>query len=173
MNTVELDTHLGSHPKTRKIFAGVFAADTLPKGEKKYDGSVYIVNMDKAKDSGSHWVAITLDLPHSEYFDSYGLAPLQEFEQFIGNDYVLNTTMLQSATSTVCGQYCMLYACHRAAGENLGQFIGKLTNNTDVNDCIVNSAANKLFETNKPIIDSTLLYGGIYKQCCRAMIEYV
>jgi len=71
MNTLEINNSL----KKFKTFLGAFPKDKLPKTRKPCG---LIINTDSSNNPGEHWVAIYTDNNCSEYFDSFGLPPLQE-----------------------------------------------------------------------------------------------
>lgn len=128
LTTYEIRKFLLNDKKSRKIFNGVFAADTLPKYVSK--NTAYVVNTDPISMSGSHWVAIYFDKEgNGEYFDSYGLPPIvYNHKKFILNnshEYTYNKSCLQSVTSSVCGHYCILYIGARARNLSMHEFISK------------------------------------------------
>ena len=76
-----------------------------------------IVNTDAHTQTGSHRLAIRLEPRSSSafYFDSYGLSPnVLDIQTFLRrNCTVLNYTIqLQGPMSTVCGQYCCMFALY-------------------------------------------------------------
>ncbi len=82
----------------------------------KYIGIVY--NLDPHFKSGSHWVATFIDLSKSVcyYFDSYGLAPPKQIDNFMKwlatQDPAMklhyNPKRLQHQ-NTECGMYCLMF----------------------------------------------------------------
>ena len=66
------------------------------------------------------------------YFDSYGLPPLyQEFLTFLEKNYTYNDIQLQEPFTTVCGQYCVLFACYTFAGFSMNEIVCQLAPYTD------------------------------------------
>ena len=74
---IEQILKLDSHDK----FRGVYPIDLLPKRQQ----GVYVINLDKHDEPGSHWVAVYDDGKIGEYFDSYGLPP--KYLEFLGPSY--------------------------------------------------------------------------------------
>lgn len=83
-----------------------------------------IVNSDKAKDPGQHWLAIfkEYDSDNIEFFDSCNM-PLSFYDKSIKNflelhskNIVRNQKRYQSAFSATCGEFCIYYLVHRVNG---------------------------------------------------------
>jgi hypothetical protein len=97
-------------------FLGVFPSDLLPN---IVQSATLIVNTDRHTESGSHWLAIQIQLHSSKlyYFDSYVLPPLiHSIQSFINRkctvwDY--NSVQLQGHTTAVCGKYSCLFSFTR------------------------------------------------------------
>jgi hypothetical protein len=112
-------------------FLGVFPADLLPNSITG-PGTV-IVNTDAHTQTGTHWLAIRLEPRSSSafYFDSYGLSPfVQDIQSFLRRNCTVlnyNTIQLQGPLSTVCGQYCCLFALFMDRGYTGPQFTGLFT----------------------------------------------
>ena len=79
----------------------------LPKNTKR--PCAIVVNTHPSDKPGEHWVAIYLKTnDKGEYFDSYGLPPLEpRIESFMNescmNGWKYNAVALQDANSTTCG----------------------------------------------------------------------
>ena len=128
-STIELDKRMRAifvHvPTSITQFCGVFPSDRLPPDflqSSLCSASSYvpfsvacIANTDPSNLPGQHWVAFYIDRSRSppifEFFDSYGLTPSDyNFPTISPNAHLIhNPIALQSLTSTVCGQYCILY----------------------------------------------------------------
>jgi hypothetical protein len=109
-------------------FLGVYPSDILPPSITR--PTTLIVNTDPHTASGTHWLAIHLQ-PRSYsgyFFDSYGLPPLipsiLTFLRRTCSVWEYNTTQLQGWTSTVCGEYCCLFALFIHRGYSPLQFVG-------------------------------------------------
>ena len=96
-----------------KIFRGVYPSDMLPKNVSR-PGAI-VANTHPSDKPGEHWVAIYLKPNRKgEYFDSYGLAPIEpRIEEFMNemcpDGWKYNTVALQDANSFTCGYYSVLY----------------------------------------------------------------
>ena len=86
-------------------FRGVFLLDTLPtKPSKKECG---IVNFDKSGGSGTHWVAWYKNGKTKIYFDSYGVQPPTEVNNYLGKSIDYNTYQIQPRGEVFCGHLCL------------------------------------------------------------------
>ena len=119
-----------------KSFFSVFPSDILPNSITR-DGTV-IINAETHTEKGSHWLAIHFEPKASSayYFDTYGFSPIiPSIQAFIRHNCtvcVYNTVQLQGLTSTVCGQYCCLFAVYMGKGYTPKQFVGLF--NADIAD---------------------------------------
>ena len=57
INNHQIEALLRSHPRTRRIFKGVFAADNVPVSSGD-EAACYVVNLDDSDEPGSHWISI-------------------------------------------------------------------------------------------------------------------
>jgi hypothetical protein len=94
----------------------VCSKDELHKMPPKIGG--YIVNMQNQADGqGTHWVSMVLYSDgkslKSLYFDSYGVRPPIEVEQYVknvtDNKIAYNTRMIQKINTTECGWYALSF----------------------------------------------------------------
>ena len=110
MDTVQIECIL----QNVKSFIGVFPSDFLPHSISR-SGS-FIINADPLTERGSHWLAIHFEPRSSSayYFDSYGIfliiPTMQAFLKRNCTVWDYKATRLQVLMSTVCGQYCCLFA---------------------------------------------------------------
>ena len=113
MNTLQIKRALERNAFTKKIFAGVFAADEVPEIIDTFPCG-FVANTDPSTEPGTHW--ITFYFPSrekGEFFDSYGNPP----EHYGFKSYKIETWnkhKLQSSWSNVCGQYCIFYLYHKS-----------------------------------------------------------
>ena len=94
-----------------KKFAGVFPKDQLTNNIIKRN-HFYIINLDNSIGNGTHWVACYCNNSNIvEYFDSYGLKPIE----FIAKNYnyIYNSSQFQSYTAKSCGYYCLFFIYYR------------------------------------------------------------
>jgi len=110
-------------------FLGVYSSDILPRSIVQ-TGTV-IVNTDPHTQRGSHWQAIHFQNPRSSscyFFDSYGRHPhISSILDFIQRNCTVwryNRTQLQGRTTTICGEYCCLFALYMDRGYSPQQFVG-------------------------------------------------
>lgn len=103
--------------------------------KKKIKNIGIIFNLDKHDQSGSHWVAMYIDLLKNKvyYFDSYGEKPPNEIdilakrlkEQGLRNnnniDYEINNVRFQYKNSE-CGVYCMYFITSLLGGQSFEEF---------------------------------------------------
>ena len=139
MNTKQISAILKCDSMTKDSFRGVYAIDQLPSWEP----GAYVVNTDEQDKPGEHWVAVF----DKEYFDSYGLPPLDaRLIDFLENDYEYNNVQLQQPLSTACGFYCVYYILERARDVGAETIINVLKNSDS--DFIVK---NMVFDRYKPL----------------------
>ena len=122
MNTKQINAILRSDCMTKDLYHGEFAMDCLPNLQP----GAYIINTDDYDEPGEHWLAVYND-DCVEYFDSYGLVPLDDrLNRFLGVHYVYNSVKLQQLFSNACGFYCVYYILHRARGYYMNDIINVL-----------------------------------------------
>ena len=109
-------------------FLGVYPSDIRPPSITR--SANLIVNTDTHTSKGTYWLAIHVQPRfYSVYFlDSYGLPPLipsiLTFLRRACSVYEYNTIQLQGCTSSVCGEYCCLFALYIHRGYTPRQFVG-------------------------------------------------
>lgn len=140
MDTQQIETILQGDPCARGVFAGVFPCDRLPRSIKHLP-SGYVWNT-APYDTDGHWVALFVDeRGNGEFFDSFGLEPLQKsFIRFLNKhctSWTFNETRLQGLTSHVCGQYCIFYLLHRCRGFSLETIVHMFGQCFEDNDVLV------------------------------------
>lgn len=124
-----------------KWFKGVFAADMLPMTFQK--PAIFIVNTDTKDKPGEHWISIYFSNGGvCEYFDSFGMPPIVcEHIKFIkehANKLLYNPMSIQSLDTSVCGQYCVMFACHKLKNKTFQSFLNLFDKkNSYNNDAVV------------------------------------
>jgi hypothetical protein len=100
-------------------FLGVFPSDLLPHSVTR--PGTLIVNADSHAQTGSHWLAISIQpVSYTVFFmDSFGLPPsafvAQEITVFLTRNCAVfdhNRVRLQGLYSRTCGKYCWLFALY-------------------------------------------------------------
>jgi hypothetical protein len=174
METQQIFAALKSEPSTTNNFSGVYPIDKIPLKQHldlNENGETFIVvNLDPAHKKGSHWVAIYVNVSRrvNEYFDSYGREPPVLLHKFLGS-YLQSSIQVQSALSTTCGQWCMIYIWHRCNGFTLGGFIKSFSKTSlEANDEKINSLVNANFSGKKQQVCSVRF---LSRQIARALEE--
>jgi len=69
-----------------------------------------IVNLDKSRSSGTHWVAYNKNKNNINYFDSFGnLQPPKEVVKYLGNRIQYNYDRVQDFDTYNCGHHCLAF----------------------------------------------------------------
>lgn len=144
MNTAQLANLL---PFTDANVGGVYAADRVPFVWPK--PCAIIANTDNHDMPGRHWIAMFIDRNgHGTYFDSFGDRPRNaNFTYVLRRNSVIyehNSKRLQSLSSDVCGQYCIVALHWFSNGGRLGGLQKLFTNNREWNDDLVVNMFNKI-----------------------------
>lgn len=88
---------------------GIYFKNTLPR---KIEQGSYIINLDSYPGQGTHWLGLFVDSQGATYFDSFGVMPPDDVEQFIKKKYKgyrMNTSQIQDIQEGYCGQYVLLF----------------------------------------------------------------
>lgn len=87
-------------------FRGIFMRDALPKKSNKKEYG--ILNLDSIEDLGTHWTCWFKNCNNlCYYFDSFGVEPPKEFENYIQCDIVYSTYQIQKMNEVICGHLCL------------------------------------------------------------------
>ena len=98
----------------------MFSRDSLPNQIKKNECG--IVNLNKKKQPGSHWVAYRNGKLNTEYFDSFGLEMPFEVAQYLdtsGKQIYYSGDEIQERDSVLCGYWCLYYLLERQNGVSM------------------------------------------------------
>ncbi len=109
-----------------KNFRGVFMRDTLPNKIKAKECG--IVNLDSIKNEGTHWVCYYKGKNEKYYFDSFGLDPPNEIQDYLGEDILLSTFQIQELGTNYCGHLCLKVLYELNKGETFLDIILNLLN---------------------------------------------
>lgn len=133
-----------------------------------------VINTDNHKKSGAHWLAIYVDKSNNGfYFDSFGFAPfIPEHIQRLRKNckrYRWNEKQLQSISSDVCGQFCLMFLKYMSEGMGYNAFLRNFSDDLKKNDEI----ARKFVMCEKSNV-SNFIGNGIYnikclQNCCSKM----
>jgi hypothetical protein len=135
MDTLDINSVLNNDCHTKPVFGGTWSADSFPKTTTS--PVCFVVNTAPSWHPGRHWVAIYRGVDGDEYFCSYGSKPAVEIQRNLRKDYTSNCYMLQSPTSDICGQYCILYLLCKCRGFSLQTFTNCFSSDTFINDKLV------------------------------------
>ena len=121
---------------------GVFPADQIPRVWTK--PTAFVVNTDDHTRPGMHWVAVYVNKScDGLYFDSFEIPPVipDHIKRLRKNckSFRWNTVQLQSDTSDVCGQYCIMFLSYMCKGLGFEKFLDNFSKNLEKNDDIVRS----------------------------------
>ena len=132
------------------------------------------MNTDPSGEPGSHWVAVHIDGEnHGDYFDSYGRQPqtssLVSLLKKTCSCWAYNEQQVQSAFSSVCGQYCVYFLLQRTLYNTpMTEIVAKFSKEDyEENDEVVTEWVNENFELNT----ETYNVDFFVKQICRALLS--
>ena len=153
MDTVDLETILRNDPVASKQFVGVYPRDVVARVIPNTGSGIYIFNTHPRGMSGEHWIAVHVRRNgQTSYFDSYGRHPsayplVAQALRDVSNTVAWNSLTLQGFTTTVCGDYCLLFALLSAHGCTLVQFLSTLTRfrSSEIRDHAVRDLICQLF----------------------------
>ncbi len=118
MNNHELENLL--HRLLGDVFCGVWASDQLPLLTRSFDTPVYfIVNTHPAH------------------------LPVLQFLEQRSDRILYHDRQLQHTLSTVCGQHCVYYLCHRACGVSFERLLSLYDDDVIKNDQTVSHFVEK------------------------------
>jgi hypothetical protein len=141
---------LSQHPVTSSYFKGVFARDELVH-RKIQPRSLYVVNLDRRKQAGTHWILIAQISAHAPpvYFCPLALPVVhQEIYRFLLSNqapyFRYNAVPIQAPRSRLCGKFVIYAAIQFARGKSIkGVRAPFLNKNLAVNDRIVQTLLSK------------------------------
>ena len=101
---------------------GVFARDELPELFREIRPWCLFLNTDPKDQYGTHWLGrYALIAGGIELFNSFGLFPKIYSLDFL--DPLHLSWSLQSPSSSVCGQYCIVYIYLRSRNNSLNDIV--------------------------------------------------
>ena len=166
MNNHQIEALLRGHPRTRRVFKGVFAADTVPVSRVD-EAACYVVNLDESDEPGSHWVGIYVCPGKlSEYFDSYGQwCVIPRMVDLLGETYIFNPFQLQSHFTTSCGQHCLFFVLCKSYEKDMRTIVDAYPGAPLENDIFVNKIVERRFATKLEVLNGRFFK----KQVSRAL----
>ena len=121
-----------------------------------------------------HWIPIYFkDQMKGEFCDSYGKHPIhynKHFLDFMNRNAVEwkhNKTQLQSAFSTVCGQYCIYFLYHRCGKRSISSIVNSFVNDKLRNDQLVYDFVRRKYRIIHPSLKQDINF--VAKQLSRAL----
>ena len=171
MNTFQLAQVLMKDPLTKGSLAGVYACDQLSSIEINTYPRSFVVNNDPMELLGSHWIAIYFNKQMKrEFFDSYRKHPIHYNKYFLdfmnrnAVEWEHNKIQLQSAFSTVCGQYCIYFLYHHCRKSPMSSIVNSFVNDKLHNDQLVYDFVRRKYRQIHPSLKQDIV-----KQMSRAM----
>ena len=133
LTNIEIHEYYKNEPR----FNGVYSRNNLPKIIKK---GVYVINLDKYANIGTHWIALFVKPKYTVYFDSFGVEHIpKEIKKFIGNkDIKANIFRLQAYDSIMGGYFCIEFINYMFRGKALLEYANLFSpNDFKKNDQII------------------------------------
>jgi hypothetical protein len=114
----------------------------------------YIINLNNANQSGSHWVLLVCQQTTCYYQDSFGAPPPQALQELLQTKYKkipFNNQIIQDMKSVLCGFFCIAaliwFKKHRLKPKSLvkkaDEFIDIFHDSTSKNDKILSAYLKK------------------------------
>jgi len=149
-------------------FDGIYRIDTLPwHGGPK----LLVANTDLAGHPGEHYIAILFDdRGNGQYFDSFGCAPSKRFDDYMNRycrSWTYNIMQFQSATSELCGDYCIVWCLLNSGKIDLCNLLS--SSDTGLNDSPIRSIISRMMHAWQTIV-SLLLFEQMLS--CEVLIAY-
>lgn len=134
MNSLDLRRILTEDNVVGGIFAGVFPRDVFeqfvvsPNGRRNFAA---VFNTHDSSRDGEHWIAFVRLDDVGHYFDSYGRHPFSypRLARALASTYRRirwNDTRLQGLTTSVCGDYCVLFTLLLCRGWSFERIVDRL-----------------------------------------------
>lgn len=142
------NTQIDTFFKTDTKYGGCFDKDFIIN---KPDRKFYIINMDKANQSGTHWTLVSMLNPSvGVYVDSEGEIPPMIVQQYMKRrrkHNFFNTKQFQSLNSDTCGYFCCYVGDQLSKGIDVKSIIDKFTtiveNEKFIRDWSINVGLNR------------------------------
>jgi Ulp1 protease family, C-terminal catalytic domain len=140
---------IGAIPRDFFMILDEFSKRGMDKLSKKAKRIGMIFNTDKHDQSGSHWLAVFIDLNTKsiEYFDSTGRKPVKDIDEFI-KQVVINAYMNlgielkkkinkkeHQLQDSECGVYSLYYIIQRLKGRTFENITNNIIRDKEMNKC--------------------------------------
>lgn len=123
-----------------------------------FETGYYIINLMDSTDIGSHWVALIIEKGRCLYFDSFGVVPSLQVEEWMHQSqykYQFNNKIIQNLDSVNCGYFALgliIYVI-KDTKKNLydavNSYINLFSNDNKKNDYIILSLFRNKFKNVK------------------------
>lgn len=132
MNSIDIERVLFADPWTGKRFRGVYPKDVVGEVLRRSGSGIYVFNTHPAGMPGEHWIGISIQGNRAYYFDSYGRHPsnypaVVRSIADLSSTIVWNDVRLQGLTTTVCGDYCVVFSLLIGRGWTLHEIVSLLS----------------------------------------------
>ena len=113
----------------------VFSRNNLPEIK---DGA-YIINLDKYKSNGTHWIPLYINCDNATYFDRFGDEHIpKEFKKIILNKNVTTNIHRIQASVSMCWYFCIGFIDFILKGKSLLDYTNLFSGNKyEKNDKII------------------------------------
>ena len=115
MTNIEISEYYKNEPR----FNGVYSRNNL---SNKIKVGAYVINLDKYKNTGTHWVSLFVKTNEVIYFDSFGVEHIpKEINKFIDSNKKIkaNIFRIQAYDSIMCGYFCIEFINYMLKGKTL------------------------------------------------------
>ena len=151
MNEVQINSVL----RHISNYQGTFALDELQQVKLSEESTFLIINLDKRSQTGSHWIALAINLTNIFVCDSLGgLLPTKSFPRaliaflapLLKSRNLFMTKQLQPERSNLCGFYVILFVLEMARHHSFYDFVTVFSSNLQSNDNIIRFLFHKNLE---------------------------
>ena len=116
--------------------------------KNRKENQIFIINLDKNYQKGSHWIGLSIKNFRGYYFDSFGLKIynkniLNFLKKIKIKKISYNTKIIQKISDVNCGHYCIGFAIFISQFNCLKKFIDCFSDNTKKNSLIIKKIIKK------------------------------
>ena len=143
-NTKMDENEINTKLKGIRNYLGSFAVNELKNLRIRYYPSYLITNLDNRWESGSHWIAITIDVNSIYVCDSLGaIGPnrlpheiIDFLHLYSSNRELYITRQLQQTTALTCGYYAIFFILY-IQSHTFCEFLDNFSLNYTLNDALI------------------------------------